>query len=296
MEKKKTTPNVLYKYISPSVLELILKNKKLKFSTPGEFNDPFDCNFSGYLGTVDMDKLLLKNLPRSWGEHRSAIAKMIKKDKVFGGFDEMVLSSIEDLRNHWDSYINKYRVLCLTPEKNNILLWSHYAVNHTGTVLGIDFSKEYFFNEIKPVEYPIKNTMIDDFIKDIAEGMFRYIGSHKMGIDVAMEQINAIMNDDNKMDGLVSLLIKKLHPCFYVKKSFWSYEEEFRYVKLREENDSEWLNFDINSVSEVVFGIKTSTIEQNSVINIIKECGLSIPIYKACKRNAEIKFERLNVL
>lgn len=295
MDKKKA-PSVLYKYISPGVLELILEHKKLKFSTPGEFNDPFDCNFSGYLGTIDMDKLFLKNLPRSWREKRSAIAKMMKHDKVFDGFHEMVLNSIEDLRIHWDSYINQYRVLCLTPEKNNILLWSHYAVNHTGTVLGIDFSKESFFNEIKPVEYPVKNTMIDDYIKDTAEAMFRYISNHKMGFDVAMEQIDTFMNNDDNMNGLVGLFIKKLHPCFYVKKSFWSYEKEYRYVKLRDENDSEWLGFDLNSVSEVVFGIKTSIAEQASIINLVKSYGLSIPIYKACKKNADIRFERLNLL
>ncbi|WP_072569707.1 DUF2971 domain-containing protein [Enterobacter sp. SA187] len=283
-------PNTLYKYVRPGSLKLILENQSLRFPTPKEFNDPFDCNFPSYLGSINMEKIFIKSFPRSMGEDKKKLLAHIKRENVFSGFHEMILSNIEDVRKSWDEYIENYRVLCLAKEKDNILMWSHYAVNHSGTVVGFDTSAEKFTSEARPVSYPNKNNTLDEQMKVHLAEVFKYIINHKDGIDAAFSEGNAFLNHPNKSLLLAKYVINKLSPFFYVKKTIWEYENEFRFIRQKRNPDSEWLKFDISSVSDVTFGIKTSASEKEQVIALLKEYKATPSVYQAVKKNAEMVF------
>ena len=59
------------------------------------------------------------------------------------------LKAIEEIyrkkyENHWQAYLKKfqdYGIISLTTNNNNLLMWSHYADEHKGIVIGFDINE-----------------------------------------------------------------------------------------------------------------------------------------------------------
>jgi hypothetical protein len=144
-----------------------------------EFNDPFDAriimsvelltkellgkridNVIGHLHQSQSDMILSSEqiqLVQSAENPIFTIAKiLLGKDPQFAGNEDAinevantlkkaVQAEIEKIINPFrEAFSNGYLVTCFSEEKDNVLMWSHYAENHSG------FCIEYNFKSLGP--------------------------------------------------------------------------------------------------------------------------------------------------
>lgn len=152
-----------YKYVAPETALAILQNQSIRFSSPLLFNDPFDHQTCLHL---DFDigqfprrllakiEYLVKNphiqVRRDVGPIYEVLEIMRGKFSRHGfprdAFVKDVLpilaegaDTIETTRlsfeAHWQESLKANRALCVTEENDNLLMWAHYAKDHTGAVL-----------------------------------------------------------------------------------------------------------------------------------------------------------------
>ena len=145
----KSLPRFLYKYIGKRLDRIgdILVNRRLHFSDPINFNDPFDCALGLDLhhGSSDQDwveyfiHLVEEEEPDSApSERRKRAVDNVKrrrhKDPVF------VNAAKNDIRQIVKELGRKQGVLCLSSDPKNVMMWAHYADNHEGLLLQFDFA------------------------------------------------------------------------------------------------------------------------------------------------------------
>ena len=149
----------LHKYVSRHVGELILKNRTLRWSTPGTLNDPYDLQFDLRL---DIDKDAVKSiaLGKLWaafygaapipaGNRLGAAIRLLRVqfpqlnkeefnehfgkaiDETFAVMDASLPGLQRDLRTHLASC----KILCLTSAADKLLMWYRYAEQGSGLVL-----------------------------------------------------------------------------------------------------------------------------------------------------------------
>jgi hypothetical protein len=154
-----------FKYYTAASAKLTLKNTSRKWSTPFLFNDPFDNQFDLYLEEPS-DELVEKGLNQF---HEIVTSSEPLKDNQFGPltpkmeFIRQVRLQNPDLKYTEDqiAYLRggviegmqraikispetnaeirgimaDTTVFCLSETHDNLLMWSHYAQNHTGAVI-----------------------------------------------------------------------------------------------------------------------------------------------------------------
>lgn len=140
-------PSTLYCYKPVNKYTLdIFESGTFWFSSPVNFNDPFDCKV--YPTTESAirraEELLERNGMQSTED---SIRKIVT--------DEMVKKAV-------DRVMSNKGILCLTPHPDDILMWSHYAENHKGICLELDVRTcpEFFVYPMKvtyTTEYPTFN-------------------------------------------------------------------------------------------------------------------------------------------
>lgn len=153
----------LYKYASPEAAEAILKSKTVRYSSPLTFNDPFDVQ-SGLHFDFELEDLVGKIVNHIERYAKSPNPPVVDKNHPFGqlamiarkklpkyGFDKqawldmmqpsfnadlipIILQTQTDIQNYWGTSLPAMRVFCVSEERDNLLMWSHYAKDHTGAV------------------------------------------------------------------------------------------------------------------------------------------------------------------
>src|SRR5882672_6977158 len=154
-------PPILYRYMTVKTASAVLQSRKLRFHSPFNYNDPFDSQWdvlwpvSGEAGASktrimleqacrdptcwppDMDPRARKalandlhrisKLPKSHQE--SELQELLEDSSATKGSSLKEQQKIDDLRR-------RLRVLCFSTNESSILMWSHYAENHRGVVMG----------------------------------------------------------------------------------------------------------------------------------------------------------------
>lgn len=130
---------MLYKFhrINQFLYSLLL-DSKLWFSTPNEFNDPFDLRFISGLQTNKRQKdsainnLIIQLSDNKIKFNKSKVRQALQKQSKMVDFDKRVN----------DIIVNDFQTLgicCFSKTIDNILMWSHYADSHKGVCLEFDF-------------------------------------------------------------------------------------------------------------------------------------------------------------
>jgi hypothetical protein len=155
----------LYKYYSAEVAKLVLENTTRKWSTPSQFNDPFDNQFELAFESPTPE-LAADNLRHFHEMIRSPIP--LKPNQVGPLTDEIeyirqihaanpsfkytqddiayllegemeVMQKLTKDVPKYDAEIRRLMadtsIFCLSEERDNILLWSHYSRDHTGVAI-----------------------------------------------------------------------------------------------------------------------------------------------------------------
>jgi hypothetical protein len=166
-------PRFQYKFMSlPSkrgdkrkaYLRDILVENRLWLSSPLDFNDPFDMSAKVILeGTTAQFKGKFKRLidthatDHNWSQRRKLLTQFMVRGK-----DDWLRS----MKRIFAERQKKTGMCCFAGDPRSILMWSHYANNHTGVCLQFEVVKDLnTFLEAIPVDYvdkhPIYNWVSD---------------------------------------------------------------------------------------------------------------------------------------
>lgn len=144
-------PRYVYKYMSLDCAMLILENSSLKFPSPREFNDPFDCKANLIMDSSVYDIFIF--LFRLYYPIYSIQELYIKAAEIHRNPTLKYFTCVSSL----DSVIKKLGVCCFSKINNQILMWSHYADKHTGVCLKFDLCQDFeFFTPLVVVTYGTK--------------------------------------------------------------------------------------------------------------------------------------------
>ena len=168
--REKAIPPILYKYRAfNDWTESLFKKHQLWFSSPKEFNDPFDCRIhnDGSHSSADVTKYLGKS-----GVTPIDASSVILANAAKGG--TLITETIEDSKQRT---LDSRGLLCLSKRSDSILMWSHYSQSHTGFVMGFAVEKDplFFWNPLV-VKYSRKYPSFS-YIKEQEQIITRGVGT-----------------------------------------------------------------------------------------------------------------------
>ena len=106
----------------------LLQNGEMYFSPPSRFNDPFDCRVTvDTTSTLSQVEAYLNRQPVPAAVVAAALARIRSGSLSLSSFAPTDLSTVSDM----------LKVFCLAVERDNVLMWSHYAKDHTGICIGL---------------------------------------------------------------------------------------------------------------------------------------------------------------
>ena len=251
-------PKKLYRYRPASYgkcnnnLDLAaIKDEKIWFSRPKNFNDPFDCQF-------DYDiKSIASSLLRKDADLMRLYSDSIE-DKMT--IEEAINESVETNKTDFYKQIallkQNVAVACFCEKNDSILMWGHYADCHKGICIEYnlhDFPKELSFTPM-PVLYSKKTAI---FRGDISDDII-----HEFYIK--------------------SLLTKSLD---------WAYEKEWRIVRNKAACGEDWKEKGalLKSVKPTAFYLGCEA--EDRIINDMKKIAkdLNCPLYQMKKAEWEYR-------
>ncbi|WP_447928373.1 DUF2971 domain-containing protein [Vreelandella sp. EE27] len=269
---------ILYKYLSTERID-VLRNNSIRFTQPGDLNDPFE--FEPYIyETVSNDninKIVMSKLHQDYITH-NAWAKNMPLDFFilmnYKNYKEMVLNMwglSEPLALKRMTFFIKhfFLVLSLSREYDHELMWSHYAENGKGFAIGFDATHKFFTNQDKD---ELNNT------RTIEKGDVEY-------------------SDDRPNVTLEALEASHL---FFTKSRRWEHEKEYRYIKAIEPDVNEaedyypvkLFEFPVSCVKEIYFGARVSSIFIDHVLELLRDNGYQVNVYKMSASRTEFKLKR----
>ena len=160
---------IYYKYLHPDRAD-VLENLKIRYTQVSALNDPFES----LPGLVDQDQ------DWYWQRFKSVISTEMDRQGIKGESKrkQYFRSRKKDFNNFYRCYTDaKYlsqlsedvqkmsstvqACLSLSGTQKNILMWSHYARNHEGFVIGFDGDHDYFGKRVNPVTYTNIRPFVD---------------------------------------------------------------------------------------------------------------------------------------
>ena len=211
---------VFYKYVSAERID-ILQNRLIRFTQPLALNDPFEAKPHFYkLGLKEefakhYAEAIRRFIYRVWVDYcralgndpdRFALAKKVENDPDYAEwlYKNLHKRDPEDLllnlRERFYKLHNDAGILSLSETRDNLLMWAHYAQGHTGFVLELDGSHDFFKGN---------NSLLGFAKPERAE--YR-LERPRMTAEETSEET-------------------ALRDIFFVKGSEWEYEKEWRYLK-----------------------------------------------------------------
>ena len=185
---------ILYKYYGFESGLMALQSQQLGFRTPCHFNDPFE----------------LSSVSNRVGPNR----KLGELEALFSELEQQVL------------------VLSLTRTFDNALMWSHYAGEHCGFVIGYD-TDVLFLNDYAHNIIPVSS----------GDVLYSYTKNQlKVGlpnIDTFRQVCSVTDGHDMSNSPELQALARKV---FLTKHASWVYEEEVRVVKKKNNNSEHSLS------------------------------------------------------
>ena len=151
---------ILYKYLQPVRLD-VLEHRKIRFTQPGDFNDPFefrprirevasDAEVRAYV-EEHFEQLVDEELAK-YGALTQLLPQadlkglLVKQKAMLPAlFRLLEPAAIQRLSPMIDGFLNvNVGILCLSEVRDSILMWGHYTDNHQGFVVGFDSEHPFF--------------------------------------------------------------------------------------------------------------------------------------------------------
>ena len=263
------TDDIIYKYRSwnDEKHRRALEENQFYFSSPADINDPFDCRVSPDLLLLDTQQKKTQFI-----EDMISDAKRILNDRKINHTElaKKLLHRLEvdinKMQEEYDEIHSRYTndrfgVISFSFRWNSILLWSHYANNHTGFCVGLDrkaIEDSDFFDSAGPMHYQ------DEYPK--------------------VDPLNFIS---------VESALSKTH----TKAKDWKYEREYRLLKLWVDStptvEDRKVKIPDGYFSEVILGKNISLEDQEQILKV--SSPKKIPVYKIKVKPRTFILERIKL-
>ena len=263
----------LYKYLPPSRINVI-RDCTIRFTQYGDFNDPFELNpnINKIAEESEITKLVDRDFVQLIEEEYSKnpiISAFISKEsfiQLAEGKKEHVKNATVGMERQLVSLLpgmlqtisnSLFGALSLSEIRNHKLMWSHYANEHRGYVIGFN-SEHQFFNQ--------KKTDGDEL-------------RHPRKIDY------------REKPPVINLMNTSGAELFFVKSLEWEYESEWRMlmplsnsskVIERQPYPAHLFDFPIESVTEVILGERMSEQDKEIIKSLMHNRNYNhIKLYQA---------------
>lgn len=178
----------MFKFMTATTGRIVLEARRLRWSTPRTFNDPFDVQFDLRID-IDRGEVRRLALQKMWDDlygpepvpPANLIGAIIRAmrgrvpawtleqlevnmggalDDSLAGGDAVLARFQAQAREH----LRNSKILCLTTAPENVLMWTHYAGQHTGVVLGFRNvpGLDSPWTEARPVNYVDQMPVLTD--------------------------------------------------------------------------------------------------------------------------------------
>lgn len=203
----------LYKYVSSERIDILL-NKKIRFSQAKVLNDPFELR-PFYKDHTE------KNIFLNFYKFSQMVHEYKKNRKIPNEteINELVKEKNRVTKYEIYDFLNTKIVnLSLSENKENLLMWAHYADNHSGFVIELDTESDFFKSNDKilfKIKYGIEKPFVttNDF-EEFSLKLYNYI---------------------NKKEEVPAEFIEKISDLFK-KGQDWENEKEWRLLSTVEKS------------------------------------------------------------
>jgi len=225
-------PARLYKYSSLRDHRLawareVIADRRVHFANPTTFNDPFDSRFLFSMKGTDAqwDKFLRRREVAA----ENALAPGVEPTR--GQMAQWKRNALAKAPGVGDAFRERMQkdvgILCLSEQRDDILLWSHYADSHRGVCFGFSVADDSLFGqEIAKVTY--------------------------QGNYPTYEYFDEAFEDAERL-------------AFATKSSHWSYEAEWRVIRVREGAGSGAYQFAPGALRDVILGSEIAPRDRQSI-------------------------------
>lgn len=285
-----TSMRPFFKYASPDTTIAILLNRSYRYSTPKTFNDPFDVQ-SGLHFDFDTNTLHGKIIDRIeklasapadpnvdpndvWGKVVLEARKYypthgFPKDRWLTMTSEHFVSLLQEIKDTqkkyqehwWETLLPSIRVFCVSEERDNLLMWAHYARDHTGAVLELWSLPEEDnpLSVARPVNYVCKPP---PFFTE-SEWLDDFTGIKKLDF---------------------SALYKRYA---YAKSQHWEYEREWRiWYPLADAGDHDYVPMKGREFKALYIGCRAKPEFARQATVLAKSLDENIKVYQARKKES----------
>jgi len=260
----------LYKYMNMDCNKVwdILINESLFFYPPTKFNDPYDCKIQfNYDDCTESDfREIFTSFLRKANSTRPENDIIKEVDKIIASGGHMSERWRSKFREHakreLQPDLDRMGLLCLSEDRDNILLWAHYADNHKGLCFEFDskvLQEKYY---CKKIEYEKKYISLKEF----------YWPFH---------------NEQNEECARLLLLRKSEH---------WEYENEWRIIidwqEIEKRGGTRLFKMPEHLLTGIILGLEMDKKDKEKVRDMIHRFGLKPKLYEAKKDESSF---RLNI-
>jgi len=253
-------PKILYKYryFDENGYHLSLIEKgELWFTSAREFNDPFDSI---------LDFQFSDDPPGIMNKWANDFVKREFPDKPRAERRRIVKERLKEIRNSHDHEewfhkhnikmtYNKFGICALTSKSDNLLMWAHYAKNHTGFCVGLD-RDVIICAQHKLAE---AHKILLDMVK---------INYHKKM--PKLNFFNSMLSNRGK-DDIITLLS--------TKSDHWSYEDEYRLTLWEKINHGQI--FPKDTFRTIYLGCKISYKNRERILQILDDKEMDTEVFQA---------------
>lgn len=225
---------------------------EIYFSKPSSFNDPFDAKLDYDFNASSQD---IKKHFKKIGLPDHNIDNLIQNIKS-GVFKFNTLAF-----GNGTGYADIINIFCLSKNCNNILMWSHYAKDHTGICVG--FKVHHW---AKSLNIKIKPGFSLPAVNGIENNL--------------LPAVNVEYNNEKPSPyNIFKHSVKELEPFFKRKSELWTYEEEVRLMITDNQLLRNPVCVEQNEIVELIFGLKTPESVEKEIYSKLKDSN--IKIYKS---------------
>lgn len=262
-----------FKYLSFETAQIVLANQTLRWSTPRTLNDLYDVQFDLAMN-IDLKKLEETAYERMWkiasGKHApngivtpmghllrlvGQTVKYKSKEEFIRDFDGVIaesysrmLATLPETQKALRENLEDTKVLCLTDDPTNPVMWAHYAQQNSGIVIRL--------RSIAALDSPYGMAQPMMYVNKLP---------HLMDEEHIANLLAGIANNDPK---------EIMNRMIYSKGSVWSYEREWRIsagdgrTKAAPYED---IPFGLNELDGVILGINMPIENRRKIIELTKQ-------------------------
>ncbi len=294
-----------FKYVTEDSAIKILESSHIKFSSPAELNDPFDMSIDSIFAYDPIEQL--HEMEQAFGAFLFGNSHIELDDKPEYGIkektkliQETIASLSESKRNEMYSHFQNHRntsydvnrlqnthkevleeiqlqfasdaIFCASLDPSNLLLWSHYANQHSGVVLEFkpNIDKDSIFTLLRNVQYSNKRPVLYESPSDF---VYKALGARK--------------ND---------VIRKYLNECTFTKSPEWEYEKEVRVsiaAFLPKNCKYKLLRFHEDELVGLYFGCRTNVDAKEKLLKLANMKYPQIKKFTMAKHSLDF---RLNIM